>query len=99
MGFAFRLAATGRERREFGQPRAIAGVKDRIRAALDTSGIPEKGRLYFLPAVYYLIINCFVMMPAFIGHNSTDIHPTTHLNSGSYGPNDHQKVFVAWESL
>ena len=72
-----------------GQLRAATGVKDRIRAALDTSGIPEKGRLYFLHARYYLMISV-VMMPAFIGHNSTDIHPTTHLDSGSYGPNDYQ---------
>jgi len=32
---------------EFGQLRAAIGVKDRVRAALDTSGIPEKWRLYF----------------------------------------------------
>ena len=90
MGFAFRLSATGRERAEFGQLRAATGVKDRVRAALDTSGISEKGRLYFLHAGYYLILICFVMMTAFIGHNSTDVHPTTYLDSGNDGPNDYQ---------
>jgi len=50
MGFAVRLAATGGERTEFVQLRAATGVKDRVGAAPDTAGIPEKGRLYFLYA-------------------------------------------------
>ena len=56
MGFAVRLAATGRERTEFGQLRAATGVKDRVRAALDTSGIAEKGRLYFLYALMVAVV-------------------------------------------
>jgi hypothetical protein len=59
MGFAVRLAATGRERTEFGQLRAATGVKNRVRAALDTSGIAEKGRLYFLYAPLNEIASIF----------------------------------------
>ena len=58
---------------------AATGVKDRVRAALDISGIPEKGRLYFLSAMYYLVITCFVMMSALIAHNPEHIQPVPQL--------------------
>ena len=44
--FAVRPPTTGQNRMKFGLLRAATGVKDRVRAALDTSGIPEKGHLY-----------------------------------------------------
>ena len=46
--FAVRLAPTRQNRRKFGPLWAATGVKRRIGAALDTAGISEKGRLYFL---------------------------------------------------